>query len=287
MRASFLLLLLTWAPIAAAARDHWMNPGTMGANALPSVPVQAPWIDDFTLVQVGVAAQEGWLHDTSFLPTFRLISPFGKYAEAYLEGAPFEFWWSSDQTRQAWSLTRTEGLAKADIRFGFKVLIADAGPGLPKLAFRALTKATTGKDVESRRFNDGPAYHLEFLLGQRIAAAHGVKVDVLTSAAYWIWQQGSDGQNDAMHYGLAVNVQLTEQWSGGLEARGYIGWQQNDKPLVFGARVGFSPVSWFELGATVNVGLVDAPRLEGRLDLRFRLPSLVPLLFHGDPPAPP
>jgi hypothetical protein len=286
MRALTVLLLLTWAS-TAGAREHWMNPGTMGANALPSVPVQAPWIDDFTLLQVGVAAQEGWLRDASLLPTFRLISPFGKFAEAYLEGSPFELWWSSDQTRQAWALTRTEGIAKADIRFGFKVLLADAGQGLPKLAFRALTKATTGKDVESRRFNDGPAYHLEVLLGQRIAAARGVQVDVLTSAAYWIWQQGSAGQNDAMHYGMAVNVQLAERWSGGLEARGYIGWQQNDKPLVLGARVGFLPVSWLEVMATANVGLVDAPRLEGRLDLRFRLPSLVPLLFHLDPPAPP
>lgn len=276
---TLLLLLVAFGATSAGAREHWMNPGTMGANALPSVPVQAPWIEDFTLLQVGVAAQSGWLNDTSLLPTFRLINPIGKYAEMYLEGAPFEGWWSSPQTREAWGLTRTEGLAKADIRFGFKALLADAGPGLPKLAFRALTKATTGKDVVSRRFVDGPAYHLEVLLGQRVQAPHGVHVDVLSSVAYWIWQQGDAGQNDAMHYGLAVNVQATERWSAGLEGRGYMGWQTNDKPLVLGARVGFVAASWLELVATVNVGLVDAPRLEGRLDLRFRLPSLVPLLF--------
>lgn len=283
MRTLFLFLVV-WGATPARAREHWMNPGTMGANALPSVPVQAPWIDDFTLLQVGLAAQSGWLNDTSLLPTFRLISPIGPYAELYLEGAPLEAWWSSAQTREAWGLTRLQGLAKADIRFGFKALLADAGPGLPKLAFRALTKATTGKDVESRRFVDGPAYHLEVLLGQRIAAPHGAQVDVLSSVAYWIWQQGDAGQNDALHYGLALNVQVTQRWSAGLEGRGYIGWQQNDKPLVLGARVGVLASSWLELVATVNVGLVDAPRLEGRLDLRFRLPSLVPLLFDLAPP---
>lgn len=286
MRKLLLLLTLSWAA-TAVGREHWMNPGTMGANALPTTPVQAPWIDQFTLLQVGAAAQEGWLRDASLLPTFRLVSPFGRYAEAYLEGAPFEGWWASPQTREAWGLTRTEGLAKADIRFGFKVLLADAGPGLPKVAFRALTKATTGKDLEARRFNDGPAYHLEVLLGQRVQGPGGLHIDVLTSAAYWIWQQGSAGQNDAMHYGLAVNVQLTERWGFGLEGRGYMGWQQNDKPIVVGARLNLLAAPWLELGATVNAGLVDAPRWEGRLDLRFRLPSLVPLLFGGAGPAAP
>jgi hypothetical protein len=265
-----------------------MNPGTMGANALPSFPLVEPWISDYTLLQVGIAAQRGWLDDASVLPTFRLITPFGKYAEMWLEGAPFEGWWSSPQTREAWGLTRTEGIAKADIRFGFKALLADAGQGLPKLAFRALTKATTGKDVESRRFVDGPAYHLEVILGERIQPKPGgVAVDVCTSVAYWIWQQEGFGQNDAMHFALFVNLWPTERISVGLEARGYQGWQQNDKPLVFALRSSFLITDFFELGATVNVGVQDAPKFEGRIDLRFRLPSLAPLLFGAERPSPP
>lgn len=268
---------------AAWAKESWMNPGTMGANALPSFPLEPPWMEDYTLVQIGGAAQWGWLGDASMLPTFRLITPFGKWAEAIFEGAFVEAWWSSEQTRREWGLTRTQGVAKADIRFGFKVLLADAGEGLPKLAFRGITKATTGKDVEARRFMDGPAYLLEVVLGQRMRSKSGVTVDLCSSVGYWIWQQQETGQNDAFHFALALTVAPQERLNLTLETRGYIGWQLNDKPVVVGLRAGVLITDFFELSGTVNVGLVDAPRLEGRLDLRFRLPSLVPLLFQGDP----
>lgn len=263
-----------------------MNPGSMGANALPTFPLEAPWMEDYTLVQVGYAAQWGWLGDVSMLPTFRLITPFGKWAEAIFEGAAVEAWWASDETRSLWGLTRTSGVAKADIRFGFKVLLADAGPELPKLAFRAITKSTTGKDIESRRFVDGPAYLLEVLLGQRMHSKGGVTVDLCTSFGYWIWQQAETGQNDAVHFALSLQVQPQEKVTFGLETRGYIGWQRNDKPMVVGARAGVLITDFFELVGTFNVGFVDAPRVEGRLDLRFRLPSLVPLLFERDPLKP-
>lgn len=260
-----------------------MNPGTMGANALPSFPLEPPWMEKYTLVQLGGAAQYGKRGDVSMLPTFRLITPFGKWAEAIFEGAFVEAWWSSEQTRREWGLTRTQGVAKADIRFGFKVLLADAGEGLPKLAFRAITKSTTGKDLESRRFVDGPAYLLEVLLGQRILAKEGVTVDVLSSVGYWIWQQQETGQNDAFHFAVSLSVTPQERLNLALETRGYIGWQRNDKPIVMGLRAGVLITDFFELVGTVNVGFVDAPRLEGRLDLKFRLPSLVPLLFERDP----
>lgn len=265
-----------------------MNPGTMGANALPTFQLEPPWVEDYTLLQVGAATQWGWKGDHSLLPTFRLITPFGKWAEAIFEGAPFEGWWSSPETREEWKLTtRSEGIAKADIRFGFKVLLADGGDGLPKLAFRGITKATTGKDVESRRFVDGPAYLLEVLLGQRMRSDHGVIIDLCTSVGYWIWQQQETGQNDAVHWAAALTVQPRERLTLAIEARGYIGWQRNDKPIVVALRAGWLFADFFELGATMNVGFVDAPRLEGRLDLRFRLPSLVPLLFKNDPLPPP
>ncbi len=178
-----------------------------------------------------------------------------------------------------WRLTQTQGLAKADIRFGFKVLLADAGEDLPKLGFRAITKATTGKGIEVRRFIDGPAYLLDVLLGQRLHASNGVVVDVCTSIGYWIWQQQADGQNDAVHWAISSAVRPQPRLNLELQLRGYIGWQQNDKPMLLSLQSGFLLTDFLELAATVNVGFNDAPRLEGRLDLRFRLPSLVPVLF--------
>lgn len=276
-RATFVLLLVTSA--TASARSWWMNPGTMGSNAVAGFAIEPPWTEKYTLLQVGAQAAEGWRHDVSLLPQVRLVTPFGKWISAYFEGSPVEWWWSSPETREEWQLTKTEGVAKADLRFGFKLLLADLGEALPKIGFRAFTKSTTGKGYEERRFTDGPAYLLEFLVGERLPLKV-VQLDLLAMGGYWIWQQGESGQNDAITWGLAAALRAFEQrLLLEVQLRGYVGWQRDDKPVIFGVKTGFLITEWFELSAGVNVGFRDAPRVEGLLYLNFRLPLLAPLLF--------
>lgn len=263
---------------AAHARSDWMNPGWMGANAVPGFAIEAPWTNDFTLLQLGAQLAQGWRYDTSFLPYWRLVTPFGKYISTYFEGSIVEFWWSSPQTREEWGLTNTQGIAKADLRFGFKILLADLGDDLPKIGFRAFTKTTTGKGYEDRRFTDGPAYLLEFLVGEKLPVK-GFDLHLLGMGGYWIWQQGEAGQNDAITWGLAVNTRVLERLTAQVELRGYVGWQKADKPVILATKVGVLITSWFELSGVFNLGFVDAPRLEGILTLNFRLPSLAPFLF--------
>ncbi len=270
----------------AFARDLWINPRTMGANALPSFPAEPPWAESYTLARIGGAAQWGRRNDVSFTPTFRLAAPFGKWVTAIFEGTPVEVWWSSPETRSEWALPRDRGVSKGDIRFGVKLLLADFGPALPKIAFRAMTKTTTGKDYDARRFTDAPGYLLELLAGERFFNIPGLTIDVYAGLGYWIWQQGSAGQNDAVHWSLAGALRALDRLNLELQIRGYAGWQRDDKPLLIGVRVGVDVTHFLEIGATCNVGFIDAPRLEGRLDLSFRLPALVPLVFGSPVPQP-
>jgi len=265
----------------ARAGDPWVNPGTMGANALPSVPVEAPWADEFTMVRVGVAAQSGLRGDTSFTPTFRLSAPFGKWVTVIFDGMPLELWWSSPQTRAEWSLPRDSGVSKADIRFGAKALLADFGEGLPQIGVRFLTKTTSGKDYDARRFTNAPAYLLELLIGEKFFAWENLSVNVYGSLGAYIWQQGSDRQNDATHFALAGEMQAWKRLNVSLQVRGYAGWQRDDKVLVIAPRVGVEVAQWLEIGVTANVGFISAPRLDGRLDFTFRLPAVLPIIFHA------
>ena len=162
-----LLLLGLCVAAPASARSWWMNPGTMGSNAVAGFPIEAPWTEKYTLLQVGAQAQYGWRYDASLLPQVRLITPFGKWISAYFEGSPVEWWWSSPETREEWQLTKTEGVAKGDLRFGFKFLLADFGEALPKIGFRALTKSTTGKGSEER------------IIGAESPHTWGIKTDEL------------------------------------------------------------------------------------------------------------
>ncbi|MFZ5441164.1 MAG: hypothetical protein ACOZQL_14235 [Myxococcota bacterium] len=274
-----LLLLAVLLSATSHARSWWMNPGTMGSNAVAGFAIEPPWTEKYTLFQLGAQAAQGWRYDVSLLPQARLITPFGKWISAYFEGSPVELWWSSPQTREEWLLTKTEGVTKADLRFGFKLMLADLGEGLPKIGFRALTKSTTGKGYEERRFTDGPAYLLEFLVGERLPV-QALQLDLLAMGGYWIWQQGESGQNDAITWGLAVSTRsLSQRLLAEVQVRGYVGWQRDDKPVILGLKTGWLFTDWFELTAGVNFGFRDAPRVEGVLYANFRLPLLAPFLF--------
>jgi len=91
---------------------------------------------------------------------------------------PFELWWSSAQTRAEWALPRDQGISKADIRFGARVLLADFGEGLPQISLRFLTKTTSGKDYDAQRFTDAPACLLEILAGDKFFAWDNLSVNV-------------------------------------------------------------------------------------------------------------
>src|SRR5690349_17242604 len=89
----FAMSLIAGTPALAWARDGWVNPETMGANALPTPYSEPPWTRTDTEVMVGAATQRGRRFDYSVTPTFRLAAPFGRWVTAYFEGAPLEAWW--------------------------------------------------------------------------------------------------------------------------------------------------------------------------------------------------
>jgi hypothetical protein len=269
-----------WCATEAQAADPWVNPGTMGANAIPSFVAEAPWSDEYTLVRVGASSQWGRRSDTSVAPTFRVGLPFGKWVTAIFDGMPLEAWWSSPETRSEWALPRNQGVSKADIRFGAKLLVADFGTYLPKIGIRFMTKTTTGKDSDARRFTNGPGYLIDVLIGEHFLTLPNLSIDVYATAGFFAWQQGSAQQNDAVHLALAASMRAWQRLNLELQTRGYAGWQRSDKAVVVALRVGVEVTKFLEISALGNVGFLDAPRIEGRLDFGFRLPAILPLILN-------
>jgi hypothetical protein len=272
---AFILLCST-----AHAYDKRVNPGQFGANALPTFAAELPWASEYTLATVGVAYQQGRLDDRSFTPTFRLSAPFTKWVTVVFEGAPLEVWWASPRTAAEWQLTSTQGVSKADIRFGVKFSLIDFGASKPKIAFRAVTKTTTGKSFEERRFINAPGYLLDGIIGQRFIVNPNLVIDLFATGGFFAWQQGSNGQNDAVHVALALAVRIGNRLDLEWQGRAYFGWQRNaDTPIVSSLRVGIELASFCQLSGTLNLGFLDAPRVEARLDATFRLPAVLPLLL--------
>ncbi len=243
---------------------------------MPVWPGETPLIVDTIDVQVGAAAQVGLFGDSALTPLLHLDVPFGRYAQAFIDTQPVEWWWSSARSRAAYGSSDVSGVTKGDLRFGGKFLILDGANEKPSFALRLFTKTTTGKDTINRRFIDAPAYLIDGLFGMPLALPLDFAVEITASGGFFAWQQGDAGQNDAVQFAAAATLRR-HRWELAAEVRGYFGWQTNDKPIVASVRAAIPFNTWLRLLLAVNLGFADAPPLDARLAFEFRLPWSLPI----------
>lgn len=230
------LALLTSSTVHAAQAGNHLNPGTMGPNALPPERGEPAWIDRGWSAELGVATQSsvgpGGELDFSATFPFRVEYAFGTRASLFVEGTPVEAWLASVTTEQLWGLPDYAGLTKGDVRIGGKFLLWGGNQVFPAVGLRALTKTTTGKGVEDRRFINAPGYLFDLLISKRFQLSGELALEAWTDIGFLAWQQGSYGQNDAPAYSGTLKL----AWASGValraELRGYSGWEGDDRPWV-------------------------------------------------------
>ena len=280
MRFACLAIVLCSTP-AWAVRTSPINPGSYGPNALPVWAGESPLIPEQTLITAGGAAQIGKYGDAAFTPLLRLDLPFGQWAVAFIDTQPLEIWHATTRSLAAYGSTRASGVSKGDLRFGAKFLVLDGGAQKPSFALRFITKTTTGKDPQDHRFIDAPGYLIDGVFGLPYAITGTWVFEVDATLGFFAWQQGSQGQNDAVQFSGAATVvkgtMAQGSWYFTAEFRGYVGWQTNDKPMVFTLRAAAPVTSWMRILVAANLGFVDAPTLDARAALEFRLPAFLPI----------
>lgn len=262
---------------AAFAADKYVNPGTMGPNALAPYPADTPWAPEYTRFQVGGAAQITPNGDLSFTPTLRLELPFGQRAVAFVDYMPVELWSVSLDTMIAWGTTQERGYQTGDLRFGGKYLLFDGENRYPSVALRALTKTTTGKGYENRRFSNAPGYEINAIIGYPLLFKNAHRLEFVASGGFFAWQQGANGQNDAFTWSGTVVWKYLSRAEFRAEGRGYAGWQKGDKPVVLGIVANVHLRAFVGLQFSANFGLKDAALFEGRLALEFKIPAIFPV----------
>lgn len=238
------------------------NPGTMGPFALPPLSAEAPVPPEKITIRLEAAGAVSKNGDLAATPAFRAEVPFLRRASLIFDGTPVE----------AWKTSADSGVSKGDIRFGAKFLIVDGGETKPSIAARFVTKTTTGKDEDKARFTNAPGYYLDVLAGWKPTK----RVELDAAVGFFAWQQGERGQNDAVTWALSAKAPL-----GDLElaagARGYVGWQTNDKPVQLGLSAGYKVSDAVRVVGGVQVGVKDAPLVEARLGIEVALPPVLPI----------
>jgi hypothetical protein len=282
LRRALLLLSLTLPLAARGAGDYSIVPGEMGPNALPTIPNADPVVGRDLRIELTAAAQlSDDASDRSFTPYFHLTVPFHEVASIEFDGTPLELWRISDATRERFGATRSSGLSPGDIRFGARFLILREGERLPAFGIRFITKTTTGKDFEDRRFINAPAYILDLLLGKTLLTGDGPlrRLRLLARGGFTAWQQGAQWQDDAPTYGATLLATWAHDLRTELELRGYWGYEGNDRPLLLSAGLHKTDrPHHVEYGLTLNRGLTDdAPAWEIRAGIAvlFEVPYLL------------
>jgi hypothetical protein len=251
----------------AHAQENDLNPGQMGANALPPQPGEGPWVEDAWSVLLSAAAQQAWpgdARDHSLTFPFRVDYAFAQRVSLFVEGSPVEAW-----TR---TLPRSQGVTKGDLRVGARFLFYEGDEWLPGIALRAVTKTTTGKGVEDRRFINAPGYLFDLIAGKRFKVSESLQLEGWLAAGFFAWQQAGFGQNDAFSWSATALAHLPSG-SLRLEARGYQGWQTHDKPLVLSAGVELPLFGQNSFLATLNYGVRDPVLMEVRVGVRLAPPA--------------
>ncbi len=275
------LVLVSWAMLAPARAHAWDNtvvPGHMGYNALPTLPNVDPVLPEDVLFEVGTAAQVSDLRrarDASLIPYGELVVPFRGIAAIDIEAVPAEFWRISAETQRRLGSEDRHGKTPGDMRFGARFVLFPEEGARPAAGIRFETKTTTGKGFNDRRFTDAPAYVLDALFGKDLFGSVDApsRLRLLAKIGFMAWEQGSDGQDDAVDLGATLRL-LGKTGSGiDLEWRGYFGYEQGDKPQILGitARYSMGIADWV---MTVNRGLSsDAPPWEMRIGIVFHAPT--------------
>lgn len=242
----WLLLTLLACSVVARADENYLNPGTMGPNALPPATCESPWIGDGWVAEVGLGLQNALgppaiadsnvvtmgqrSYDQSATLPFHAEYRFARRAALMVEGTPTEVWLLSGVTQEAWSTPNPYGISKGDIRIGGKFLVFEGRSFLPAFAIRAWTKTTTGKSVQDHRFINSPGYQFDALFGGHLPIRPGFALELWAAAGFLAWQQAQFGQNDA----VAWSATLSALWDTGtalrLQYQGYRGWVRDDQP---------------------------------------------------------
>jgi hypothetical protein len=268
--------VLLAAASAAHAQYSSIVPGRMGPNALPALPVEDAALPSRIATHLG-----GSFHltgaaasDTAFAPRFHVLVPFRQIAALEVEGAPFEVWRISPETRAASGARRLSGVSSGDVSFGARFGLLEERGRRPALTLRLLTKSTTGKGLENLRFTDGPAYAVQTLAAKTVHRGEGAvrAVRVLAKLGFLAWSQDQGLQDDALDYGAAVDTVFRRGTELRVELRGYQGYQSYDKPMLASVRV-LQPVARRAgLTLAVNRGLrSDAPEWELQAGLLLSL----------------
>ncbi len=267
------LIVASTVALAAPPEGRSINPGVLGANALPTLPSEAPWIDDAVVLQLGWSGQlstpAGGGLDQSMLVPFRAGLGLVERVQFWAEGSPFELWQYSPETNGAWTPKRSKGITRADVRLATKVLLFPEAGLRPATAVRVTLKTATGEDLSTRRFLDAPAYQLDAIAGWHWLLGT-IRLEAWATVGFLAWQQGAIGQNDAFAYAATVQA----KWpfvSVRLELRGYAGWIHDDKPVTVAAQGELLISPAFSLVLHGSRTFFDAPSVEVGLAAKVRL----------------
>ena len=165
------------------------------------------------------------------------------------------------------------GHGAGDVYISTDIQILNERHIAPAIQLRAAMKTASGGQYEKYRFYDSPAYFFDIAFAKSFALNPDWLIRLCASAGFLCWQTDNGRQNDAVMYG--VSMQLRYRYVSAVATyAGYVGWENaGDQPMVIRADLR-GHVNNFEPFIGYEYGIKDYPFHTARLGLRYHIPIL-------------
>ena len=250
-----------------------LEPGKMGPNALPVPQVNRTQVGNALIFQSAYENHWDPAGDHTVNPYLYLMIPIKETVGFIIYTRPFETFQTTSALQQLRHADSSSGVSAGDLSFQTMIQLLNEQKSPISLTFNAAVKTTTGKDLNSARHINAPAYFIDFTCGKSFMLDKW-NVSFAAMIGFMAWQVNVDMQNDAPYGGVRLELQR-DGWTLASEIGGYYGWINNgDHALAASLRVGKSLFGVMQPYVGITYGISDQGRFNFCTGVTLEIPHL-------------
>ncbi len=199
---------------------------------------------------------------------------------------PVMEWWEYSEERRETCRLDTDcimsGREAGDVYISTDIWLLQSQHSKIDLGIRAAMKTASGNGFATARYYDSPAYFFDASASKPFHFKDRVVKEfrISASAGFLCWQTDNGRQNDAVMYGLGLDIK-TKRFAFRESFNGYFGWESNcahdksirtgDCPMLLESDIVYHLNKSLEFIFRYQVGLYDYPFRQFRFGIAYKI----------------
>lgn len=216
-------------------------PAYFGPNAFPVPEVLSADTLNSIEISTSASADFGYMSDKTYTLNAKAMIPLFTNRVVLVVSMPVQEWYFNSLERQRFcrlqDTTEIRGHGAGDVFVSTNILILKERKYVPAIAVRAALRTASGGQYQYARFYDSPGYFFDAAIAKAFSFKKDINLRFSASAGFLCWQTDNARQNDAVMYGILLQLKTKYiRWK--TEFAGYAGWEkQGDLPMVIRTKI--------------------------------------------------